>query len=669
MRRASIAAFALLAAAASVPREPDGPTFHFAYDVLPLLQRAGCSAADCHGGATGRGGFKLSLFASDPRADHAAVTIENDGRRIDLLEPERSLLLRKPTRDLDHGGGRRLAEHGRAYERIAGWIRAGAPFAAGEPPQLVDLRVVRERARVRATATFVGPDQRRMERDVSDSATFTSTDERVAAVDADGGIDLRGSGAAWILARYAHLSASARIVTPFDACVAARDVQPRDHFLDTAWRTDLAELGLEPAPRAGERTIARRLWLDLIGRTPSPAEVERFVAIPERERVREIAHELSASQEFERVFADHLASMFEIEPPHAEEARHADRNARLRAEIAAALRRRAPWSEFVAAAIAPTGGLARRFADPRDRAEFAARSALGLSIGCARCHDHPLDRWRRDEHLRFSALFTDERPAADVGMIPATLFDPETGRAVAPAVLPLETGDGATDPGDLDGWLAHGSVRRASSLNLVNRVFAVLLGRGLVEPLDDHRASNPPVLGRVLSELTERFEANGQDLRALVVDIVTSELYACASEPDGDADLDLARERWFARRAARPLGEAAFHASLAHIVGRDLGPPPAPAASPLAATLHLLNGDLVPNALSGGGTAIDAIADFVMEPGARADALCELVLGRPPDSAERALLAARLESSPDARATCRDIAFALLCSREFHSIR
>ena len=208
----------VIAAAIALPlfAQADEPKpFHFAHDISPLLVKQACASAECHGAATGQAGFKLSLFAMNPAADYAALTQDLDGRRIDLAKPESSLLLRKPTRQIKHKGGRIFKKGSADYDSLLGWIRRGAAFTENEPGRLAKLRIeardggfsaVAEYRRAKRTAT----------RDVTRLTVFSSTDETVALVHDDGSVTKRAAGEAWIIARYAGHNARAVIRRSFN---------------------------------------------------------------------------------------------------------------------------------------------------------------------------------------------------------------------------------------------------------------------------------------------------------------------------------------------------------------------------------------------------------------------------------------------------------------------
>jgi hypothetical protein len=414
---------------------------------------------------------------------------------------------------------------------------------------------------------------------------------------------------------------------------------------------------------------------------------------------------------FARVFGRHLADGFEVPPPGRDERQDASRNARLRASLADAVAASVPLDRLARSFFASrregdagaAADLLARFGDPRDRAEFAGRAFLGIRIGCARCHNHPLDRWTRSDHLAFSAFFADPRPAPEGGVRSGLLFHPESGEVIEPRLLPSD--DGQTNaaaspceardasPGDtrsLDGGDALAGFVAGHPLfaqSFANRVFAALLGRGLVEPLDDHRLSNPAVHEPVLDHLAAFLRGSGFDLRALVLHIVTSRLYSLSSSsvsgvaasegPGGPHDgvVDLER-RFFARRESRSLPPWLFIESVHQVLGvplpaegtyPDLLPEP-----PLSRQLALLNGPLLHRALAAPGNEVEAVFDFAGGAEEQLEALFLLVLSRPPRSEEQAALLPLLlgkSARGEVLAAGKDLALSLFLSREFGSLR
>ncbi|HLU39785.1 MAG TPA: DUF1549 domain-containing protein, partial [Planctomycetota bacterium] len=492
LRRATLllcgipAALAPLAGPGEPPaHDPRGldPT-DFVHAVLPVLQRQGCASAYCHGAATGQGGFKLSLFGGDPQADHAAITRALGGRRLDLLAPEASLLLAKPLRLVDHGGGKRLTEDSEQHALLRAWIAAGAPFAPEVPRRLVDLQVAPDGGRLVVTATFAAGGTTTTA-DVTALATFSSSAQDVATVDRAGRFAIVGPGEAHLFTRYAGATARVTVGRPFGDEVAVEGTA-REGDLDALFAARLADLGLAPAPEAPPERIARRLWLDLVERPPTAFELQRFLEMPEGERIARAADALLATPEFAVAAARRLRAFFEV--PEVEDAPPGARAAvvALHQRVRAAAEADEPLPDLTRDLLAHGGPFLARREDPRDRAELVARTMFGVRLGCARCHDHPDDRWRQRDHLAFAACFA---PPPRGARAPSSLFDEHTGEPVVPRLLPLRGAD-EHGAGDLHAFV-HSRAHDAFARAFANRVFAWLLGAGLVEPLDDHRETNP----------------------------------------------------------------------------------------------------------------------------------------------------------------------------------
>lgn len=654
----------------------DSQSFHFAHDVGPILARAGCAAAECHGGASGRGGFKLSLFASDPEADYRAITQELDARRIDFIHPAESLFLKKPTRAIKHEGGRLFEVSDLAYQVLLGWIEEGAPWSNGEERELVSLRMEAEDQRVRVLARFTGAeDDEGSERDVTEMAMLESTDSSVAEVSGSGDVTRRGPGEAWILARYANLSARHSVLIPFqEASDELGTLSESAHPLDRAWSERLRSLGLTVSEVAPANALVRRLYLDLLGRPPSPQDVEQFHDLPESQRVASTVDRLLVSEEFSSTWAGHLSRWFEV-PIAERDPRNTEKNhERLRAYFLDAVKTEVALDDMAHQILtAPKAQVAwKRFSDPRDRAEFVGRSMLGVRLGCARCHNHPHDRWKQGEHLQFSAFFSDPRPNPTGAsmMNSGRFFEPETGREVEPKLLPW--GESRAPQGssreEQVAWLVLDAAKEPFARNLANRAFAQLIGKPLVEAEDDHRLSNPAIHESLLNVLTEAFAESDHDLRALVRFIATSAVYAVSSQPGAD-NWDTARVRYLARREARRMDMAQYRRSLAFVTGTEERPRALPEESPLAEQLFVLNSGLIQESLAEPGNQVEAIFDFVLDPEAQLRDLYLLVLSRPPSPDEVAAFLPELKAASEVRAWGRELAFALLAGREFGSIR
>lgn len=641
----------------------------FRYEIAPIFARHGCAAADCHGGATGRGGFKLSLFATEPRADYEAITRELGARRIDFQHPENSLLLKKPTKTVKHKGGQIFDKSSQAYQQLLQWIESGTPYetAGKDVASLSALKVSMNHDQLAVMAEFTNGE----DRDVSHLAMYESTAPAVADVDEHGAVTRHGPGTAWLLARYSGMSARTRINTPFPGKTVA--LNTGDHPLDQAWAAALQEQNLEPAPEAAAHMLARRLYFDLAGRPPSPDERRTFLAEAPNKRAATTSDLLLADDEFVDAFQPHLESWF-VQPTRNREP----------ARVGDALTKNEPLSNLVGDLFRP--GL-KLSGDPRDQAEFVGANLLGISIGCARCHNHPHDRWTQADHLRFSALFRtrqneDQQLALDPFFVPG-----EGHRPVKPALLPVgkfhqQTGE---SPDAILTSFILDDRHDLFSRNIANRVFEVLIGKGLVNAPDDHRLSNPPVHGAVLDVLASHFKNSGYDLRRLVRFIATSKVYALASDPPGAQSLagDPAL-KYFARREARPLTRPQFEKAIRSVIGHEhsravdkrtgssmmMDPDySSETTSPLADQLALLNSGVIQSGLASEGNEVEAIFTFSATAEQALEELFILVLSRVPrdEELEQFLpIATKALSNPQAR---NDLATALLLSREFGSIR
>ena len=658
-------------------------SFDFSYDILPMLAKKGCSSAECHGAATGRGGFKLSLFGSYPHADYNAITRELKARRIDYRHPSNSLILSKPTQQIPHGGGRRFDAQDIAFKMLHQWIQDGAPYFRDEPKELTHLELVPKDGGYKVLATFQRSG-RSIQYEVTQMALIKSTNDLVASVDDDGRVTPRGPGETWILARYGHLSARSSIVNPFQQITSKNGSLSTTHSLDHIWHKRLIKLGLASAPRAPDEILVRRLYLDLVGRPPAPDEVDRFFSIAESERIAVTADRLLSTDDFNTVFAHHLGDWFEVPIPEKDARNDKVVNAGLRRFFRQVVGDGDSISSVIDRIFTQKGPdqAWRRFSDPRDRAEFVGRSTLGLSIGCARCHNHPLDRWEQTEHLHFSAYFAEPRPNPSGEMMTGKFFQPETGRQIRPALLTLGKPQPeivASSEERIARFILEGA-KDQFCRNIVNRIFGALMGRYLVDPPTDHRLSNPPIDQEMLDLLTHIFQQNGTDLRELIRFIVTSELYAVASQPSvnvgsstGSFQVSMDPQlQYMGRREARRLTNVQFRAAIEFVLGVSLGSSTDSRSlpeSPLARQLYLLNSGLIQEGLQKPGNQIDAIFEFETNPTDWLNELTMLILSRQPRSTEKNVFIPLLEKSTDPQTTVRDLAFALIVSREFGSLR
>lgn len=643
-------------------------TSSFRFEVLPILERSGCAAAACHGGATGRGGFKLSLFGSEPASDWRAITEQHFGRRVDVANPEASLLLRKATKRYDHGGGRVLRADESAYETILQWIRDGAPSDLEAAPAIAALRLELEGSRVRSFVRKVGAED---DVCVDDFAHYWASDPAALRVDEDGTFEIRAPGEHWIYARYAGATARVRVLRPFTAPTSAPGVRAAAadassdsaatcaQEIDALWRAQLARLGLVAGPAATRATIARRLSIDLADRTPTAAE-RRGTQDSGAHDLGVLVDRLCDAARFREVIGAMLESTFELEDDEglAQIARQTSRQ--LREVLAAELPKLRTVGDLVRGLLEP-GPMRRvltRHADPRDRAEFYGRSLLGVRIGCARCHDHPSDRWRRNEHLEFSACFV------DAGSGSGRLYD-EDGRVVEPRLLPLRPGNSDVEATVTPREIREFTLDDAAELAArawCHRVFVRLFGRTLYAPVDDQRLTNPVLHEAVLDRLARDMIDNDMRLDRPFRVLARTQLYGLASADEKSAAIAV---RHLAARPVRVLGPARRLV----VAAGALGVPARPARlspSPVRSELELRHGPQFRTLLDEAGGYVDLLA-LTTQPRARLDEIWLHFLGRPPRPRERELFESSARTGD--RGVLRDLVFAVLSSAEFSVLR
>ena len=549
----------------------------FERNVEPILTRTGCNAGACHGKARGQNGFALSLLGFDPTWDYDAIVKEGGGRRVSRVVPEDSLLLRKATAQAPHGGGLRLAPGSRAYETVLRWIAAGMPRTPPDAPRLARIAVEpaertlkrSESFSLRVTAHFTdGSDE-----EVTSLAAFASSESALVNVDAGGRVTAGPiPGDATISARFGGLFANCDVNVPLPGELpgARYDALPRSNLIDEHVWTKLRKLGLLPSAPASDATYLRRVYLDVIGRLPSSDEVREFLADPSSgKRARLIDHLLDRPD-----YADHWANKWVdlLRPNPYRVGIKAVLN--LDGWIRDAFRRNMPYDRFVYAIITARGstfdqGPATIFRDRREPEEIApmiSQLFLGIRLECAKCHHHPFESWDQTQFYEFAAYFA-RVGRKGTGLSPpisggeeivftarsGSVKHPRTGRNLEPRPLygsALVSDDPDSDPREaLARWIIAPENPYFARV-IVNRVWADIMGRGIVDPVDDLRATNPPSNGALLDALADDFRRHRYDLKHVIRTILASSVYALSSEPN---ERNVADTRNFSRHYRQRL--------------------------------------------------------------------------------------------------------------------
>lgn len=527
----------------------------FERDILPILTRAGCNSGPCHGKARGQGGFQLSLLGYDPDFDYAAIVNEGRGRRLFPASPEHSLFLRKAAAQVPHGGGKRLEAGSVGYNTLRGWIAVGTPRTPADAPTVERISVepserrLTPRASQQLVVTAHYTDGSRA--DVTHLTTFQSSESVLAAVHADGLITAGPlPGEAAIMARFMDRFAVCNVVMPMpgsvDESVYAR--LPRKNFIDGHVWAKLKELGIVPSEPSEDLTFLRRVTLDLIGRQPTPEEMRAYMADTRPDRRERLVDGLLARPEYADFWANKWADLLRPNPYRVGIKAVFNLDAWLRESF----RSNKPYDQFVREIFTARGstfryGPAVLFRDRREPAEITTSLSqlfLGVRLDCARCHHHPFEIWGQDDFYSLAAFFA-RIGRKGVGLSPpisggeevvmlapkGEVKHPITNKVMTPRPLggkPLTLGEDEDPREALADWVVSKENPTFAKV-IVNRVWADLMGRGLVEPVDDLRATNPPSNGPLLDALADDFRKNGHDLKKLLRTIATSQAYGLSS--------------------------------------------------------------------------------------------------------------------------------------------
>jgi hypothetical protein len=543
------------------------PTFR--NHVVPVLSKVGCNSGPCHGALSGKNGFKLTLRGYDPEVDYLTLTRQAAARRINRVEPARSLMLLKPTLAVPHGGGKRFGTGSPEYRVIAQWIASGTPAPAASDPVMTRLEVFPPTARLKP-----GDAQPLVVRahfsdghaeDVTRWAKFSTNEGAVASVSDDGIVKVQGAGEAAVSAWYSSRLVTARITSPFpnqvNPGVYAR--APRANFIDDLVLKKLEELRIEPSALSSDGEFIRRAYLDAAGILPAADDVRRFLADTAADKRAKLIDALLERPEFVDYWAYKWSDLLLVS------SRNLPSNAMwsyynwIRASVEA----NKPWDQMAREILTASGntlsnGAANYYVlhkSPIAVAENVAMTFMGFSITCARCHNHPLEKWTQKDYYQLANLFS--RVAAKNGSDRGDIivYPARTGEINHPRLnVPL-------DPRPLDGsplpldspkdrrqffadWLVSPD-NPFFARAMVNRVWKNFMGRGLVEAVDDIRDANPASNPALFAALTRDFTGHRFDIKHLVRTIMNSSTYQLTSVPTATNAGDLKyHSHYIARR-------------------------------------------------------------------------------------------------------------------------
>jgi hypothetical protein len=525
----------------------------FQLDVMPVLTSSGCNTGSCHGSARGKDGFHLTLFGFDPQGDHFRLTRENPGRRINLALPEESLLLTKAVGSVPHTGGKLFEKDSAPYQTLVEWIRAGAEYDAGEIAkptaiQIEPAQLVLKGSGLETPFTVRATYSDGTDRDVTTLSSFSSSNDNSVSIDPRRGLSKsKHRGEAFLLGRFMTFTEVAQAIVIPKNLDYTRPELPEFNYIDHHVHEKLHKLRILPAPLCDDETFIRRVFIDVVGKLPEPAEREQFLADPNPKKREALVDELIARKEFSEMWVMKWAELLQIRtfnngPQQVSYKAALGYYNWLRDRIAGNM----PFNEIVRELLASEGGT---FASPPTNffqieqdvlklTENVAQIFMGTRIQCAQCHNHPFDRWTMDDYYGFASFFAQvkRKPAEDPrerivfdggGEVPHLV----TKQPVKPRFLGTATPDDFGKKSRREAmadWLTS-TDNPWFPRNVSNIVWAHFFGVGITDPVDDVRISNPPANPELLAALSDKFVEYNYDLRKLVRDICTSRTYQLSS--------------------------------------------------------------------------------------------------------------------------------------------
>lgn len=552
----------------------------FQDQILPILTKAGCNSGGCHGKAEGQNGFKLSIFGFDADADYDAIVKEGRGRRISRASPAHSVLLRKATGKLPHGGGRKILQGSLWYQMIQRWIAEGAQIDNATPTTIRAISVEPKSARMHPLSsqqlqvTAILSDGTR--RCITTEAEYGSNASTIAEVNTDGQVQVSDiPGEAAILIRYmGHVSVS-RITSPQTPSPFTRlqDSSAIDH---TVW-DKLEQLGIAPSDRIDDATFLRRIFLDTIGTLPTTHEVRRFLKDPHPEKRSHSIDQLLAREEYADYWAMKWADILRVDKNIVKPQGTVAMTRWLRKQM----KNNTPYDRFVRSIITAKGNTfdegPAAFFQVHQNPEMLARSVsqlfLGIRLECAQCHHHPFEKWSQADYFGFAGFFTGvgRKTGAWGGQTifrqtASNLKHPRTQQPVPIAGLdgpPLRSEHTSDRLSVLADWIISRNNPFTARM-ITNRLWAHYFGRGIVEPIDDMRMTNPASNEPLLQLLEKSLLESNYDLKAFTRLLLNSHTYQISSHSNGSNERD---EQNFSHASWKPLPAEVLLDAICQVTG------------------------------------------------------------------------------------------------------
>ena len=556
----------------------------FENDLMPVFTKFGCNAGACHGAAAGRGDFKLSLFGGNPRADYEAIVRQLAGRRINLMHPEESLVVLKPTAQISHGGRQVLNENGEGARLLRNWVQQGAQYETLRHLERVEISPQKH-----VITNLESPIQLQAKAHFSNSTTedvtrwtvFTPEDTSAIEIDAStAAAKLHRRGRHIILARYLTEVVPIEFIAPLNEAPVQQYIHENGEThtpsksainnIDEEILKLLATLRLPISIPADDTTFLRSVTLDLTGRLPVPDTVATFLTDPDPKKRETLVDTLLQSAEFNEYWTLQLAKLLRI----GAQERNTQGAFVYHQWLSEQIREGVGYDQVARSVILATGdsheigpaNFYRTVNGPREQAEFMSELFMGTRLRCANCHNHPLDKWTQDDYHGLAAIFAKIEGDQIVKVKPSgEVIHPATREKAVPRIpgdrfLPADVADGRVELAD---WLT-GSDNPYFAKAIVNRLWRAMMGRGLVEPVDDFRSTNPATHPELLTTLADDFVAHGYDLRRTLRRIALSAAYARSANtlPQNTTD-----DRFYSHALPKPLAPEVLADAISDVLG------------------------------------------------------------------------------------------------------
>jgi hypothetical protein len=705
---------------------------NFTNQVVPIFTKLGCNSGGCHGKASGQNGFKISLLGFEPDVDFNALVKEARGRRLFPAAPDHSLVLLKATGQIPHGGGKRMEVGSDEYKLIRRWIAAGTPFGKPEDPTVTRISIYPDhrlltRQNRQQIAVFAHYSDGSV-LDVTRRAQYESNDTEIAVVDSTGLVQTLGlSGEAAIMARYQGNVTTFRATVPLGATIPAYTF-PEQTIVDAATHKKWQQLGLVPSELCNDEQYIRRVSLDITGTLPTPAQVTAFVADKDPDKRGKLVDRLVETPEYTYYFANKWADILRVKRRGQFDRIYGTFS--FHDWIRQAITRDMPYDDFARAILAASGDefshpptvWYKELQNPEQFVDDAAQVFLGQRLACAQCHHHPYEKWSQDDYWGLAAFFG--RVGRKNVPLPGGIQNqqvqiqeiysrPDGGvtnkRTHQPAVMkpldgkPLDVSRDDDPRQLLVDWMADPN-NPFFARAVVNRYWTHFFGRGIVDPLDDMRVTNPPSNPELLDVLSKEFIEHKYSLKHMIRTICKSRTYQLSSTPNefnkqdkqtyaryypkrlsAEVLLDavcqvtdsptafngLPQDQHAPRRAIM-LPDESFNSYFLDVFGRPQRISACECErvgeANLAQALHLLNSDEIQNKLSRSGGRADVLAgpkDKRPDGEKVADLFLWAFAHKPSPSQLQAALADIAKNEKNKKAAYENILWALINTKEF----